>query len=87
MRFIPRARGHGLLTVKRGNKVILRRVLRTQFQYTPGTPSYRVWQGTDAFINYCINGLKQTYSDHLRLYCWHPGTSSDASGAAFFSRP
>lgn len=43
--------------------------MTTYYKYTPG---YRVYQGTDAFINYCINGEHQTYSANLLLYCNHP---------------
>ena len=31
--------------------------------------SHRIWQGTDAFVNVCINGGQQTRSSGGRLYC------------------
>ena len=34
-------------------------------------------KGTDAFVNYCINTGKQTYSSDLRLYCNHPAVEND----------
>jgi hypothetical protein len=43
--------------------------MTTYYKYTPG---YRIYEGTDAFVNYCINGEHQTYSSNLRLYCNHP---------------
>ena len=43
--------------------------MTTYYKYTPG---YRVYQATDAFVNYCINGGHKTYSSNLVLYCNHP---------------
>ena len=30
----------------------------------------QVWQGTDGFVNYCINHLRPIRSENGRLYCW-----------------
>lgn len=37
------------------------------------TPSRRIWEGTDAFWNYCVNGGHKTYSSGGWLYCVKPG--------------
>ena len=53
-----------------------RRVLRQAFESVwDRVPDRKVWEGTDAFWNYCINGLKTTYSQGGRLYCIDPGTT------------
>jgi hypothetical protein len=36
---------------------------------------YRVEKGTDAFVNYCINGLHKIYSSGGVLYCNHPAVT------------
>jgi hypothetical protein len=53
------------------------RVVRTaQLQnFYSSTPSTRVWQGTDAFVNYCIDTGQTLYSQHLRLYCIRGGST------------
>lgn len=33
----------------------------------------QVFQGTDAFVNYCINEGKKISSSNLKLYCWTDG--------------
>jgi hypothetical protein len=38
-----------------------------------GTPARRIYQGTDAFVNYCIDEGKRIKSSHHRLYCVRPG--------------
>jgi hypothetical protein len=30
----------------------------------------RIWKGTDAFVNYCLNELKRLWSLNGKLYCW-----------------
>lgn len=35
----------------------------------------QIFQGTDAFINYCINELKEIRSSGGRLYCWTEGAT------------
>lgn len=47
-------------------RVVGRHVLRVR--YTNQT-SKRIWEGTDRFVNYCINGLHTTRSEGGRLYC------------------
>lgn len=39
-------------------------------------PDKRIYQGTDAFVNYCINGAHPIRSLHLRLYCTKPGLTT-----------
>ena len=39
-----------------------------------GSPPGLIWEGTDGFINYCINGLKKIVSINHRLACYYPGT-------------
>lgn len=38
-------------------------------------PSKRIWEGTDAFVNYCIDGNHTVYSLNNNLYCWDPGST------------
>jgi hypothetical protein len=38
-------------------------------------PSKRIWEGTDAFVNYCIDGNHTVYSLHHKLYCWDLGST------------
>lgn len=47
--------------------------IRWRTTYTPGR---RIWQGTDAFVNYCINNLKKLRSENLTLYCIKPSEIS-----------
>jgi len=39
-----------------------------------GKPPGLIWEGTDGFINYCIDGLKKIVSINHRLACYYPGT-------------
>jgi hypothetical protein len=66
------ANGNYAVAVSLNGHEVAHRVLHSTFNFTP---SQRVWQGTDAFINYCINQSKQTYSLNLRLYCVRPSSS------------
>jgi hypothetical protein len=51
-----------------------RRVLRQGFEAVwDRIPDEKVWEGTDRFWNFCINGLRTTYSQGGRLYCIDPG--------------
>jgi hypothetical protein len=38
--------------------------------------SKRIWDGTDAFVNYCINHFRPIRSSHGRLYCMTEAVSS-----------
>ncbi|HEY5197780.1 MAG TPA: hypothetical protein VIJ51_12225 [Solirubrobacteraceae bacterium] len=40
---------------------------------TTVVPSSRVYQGTDDFVNYCIDQIQTVYSSDGRLYCIQPG--------------
>lgn len=64
------------LVARSGGKVLLRRTLLTSFSRWPAR---RIWSGTDAFVNYCINENRPIRSSGGRLYCVEPGGySSDA---------
>jgi hypothetical protein len=67
--FARRYRFHVLV----GSTVIARRWLLVRQRYHK---AYRVWEGTDSFINYCINQGRPIYSSNLRLYCVSPGYAS-----------
>ena len=36
-------------------------------------PSRRIYEGSDAFVNYCIDETRKIRSSHGRLYCVYPG--------------
>jgi hypothetical protein len=36
-------------------------------------PSRRIYEGSDAFVNYCIDETREIRSSHGRLYCVYPG--------------
>ncbi len=42
-----------------------------------GQPPHRIWQGEDAFVNYCIDDLKRITSIGGRLGCYEPGSYQD----------
>jgi hypothetical protein len=46
--------------------------LRYHFVQQPGG---RVWQGTDAFVNYCIDGAHVVHSSGGNLYCDRPSST------------
>jgi hypothetical protein len=46
--------------------------LRFQFTQQPGG---RIWQGTDAFVNYCIDGTHVVHSSGGNLYCDRPSAT------------
>jgi hypothetical protein len=39
-------------------------------------PATRIWQGEDAFVNYCIDKLKEITSINHRLGCYEPPVRS-----------
>ena len=39
-------------------------------------PTVRIYRGTDAFVNYCIDEGKQIRSSNGRLYCVRPGSTN-----------
>jgi hypothetical protein len=67
--------GSAALTVKVGRRVALRRTVVASVR---STPDRRIFEGTDAFFNYCINGGKELFSYQLRLYCIKPGSYREA---------
>jgi hypothetical protein len=47
------------------------------------TKAKKIWEGTDAFVNYCINGGHTTWSQNLKLYCIQPASTDEG---AYLSR-
>ena len=52
---------------KAGGSMVFNRTYASHSVKTPNTQI--IWQGTDAFVNYCINELKEIRSSGGRLYC------------------
>lgn len=69
------------VTVAVDGRVAIR---RWAFAYYMRFPATRVWEGTDRFVNYCINESKRIWSSGGRLYCTVP--SSYARDLAFTKR-
>lgn len=57
------------VTVSFAGRVVARRILQATYNHYPAT---RVYEGTDRFVNFCINETKKIYSSNLRLYCLDP---------------
>jgi len=54
-----------------------RPVGRAVYAYTnDGTEAQRIWHGTDAFVNYCINKNRLIRSSGGRLYCTREATAT-----------
>lgn len=60
------------VTVRVAGRVVRRGRLENYYDSVPPT---RVFEGTDQFVNYCIDQSKTVYSYHLRLFCWLPGST------------
>lgn len=60
-----KASGNYLLTVQIPGRSTWVRWLHAYY-----SPPQRDWEGTDDFVNYCIDQTKPIYSLNLRLYCW-----------------
>jgi hypothetical protein len=75
LEFSSHGRGSARLTVKVGHRVALR---RTVLSSVHSSPDRRVFEGTDAFFNYCLKHNKELFSYQLRLYCIKPGSYSEA---------
>jgi hypothetical protein len=60
------------LTIKVGRRIVKQGTLTVTYEHIPAT---RVFQGTDQFVNYCIDQSQTVYSYHLRLFCWLPGVT------------
>jgi hypothetical protein len=58
------------VSVIEGGKRVASRTLLVRRRHTPG---YKIWEGTDAFWNVCINGDPVIRSSGGRLYCAIPG--------------
>jgi hypothetical protein len=58
------------LITKANGGVLQRGHIRAQTDYRAG---HTVWEGTDAFINYCIDKSKDLRSEGGKLNCWYEG--------------
>jgi hypothetical protein len=56
-----------------GNEVVRKGTLTAHVR---STPDRIIWEGTDDFVNVCINQLRKIRSKNLRLYCVAPGSYS-----------
>lgn len=56
------------LTIQLGSRILLTEHLISSYVHQN---AYRVWQGTDAFVNYCIDQHQQKFSSHRGRYCEH----------------
>lgn len=66
----PKWRKPGTRIVRISARLGSRRALKSRIRFkTIHAPYKRIWEGTDAFINTCINGLHDIYSSGGRLYC------------------
>jgi hypothetical protein len=54
------------VTLRQGSAVIKRSLIKVRWINNEGR---EIYEGTDAFVNVCINGNHKIYSRHLRLYC------------------
>jgi len=61
------------LRVSFGTKPLLTGTLHTEGSWSP---PQTIWQGTDAFVNVCIDQGYETFSLNLQLYCTVPGTET-----------
>jgi hypothetical protein len=61
---------HYSLTVVHEGQILARKRMAVEVF---ATPTSLVYEGTDAFVNYCIDGTHKLYSHNLRLYCIRPG--------------
>lgn len=82
-RFVPPSRLRGkhrfTFTVESIGQVLSRGSFKVKYEPEFGK---RIWEGTDAFWNVCINSTREVRSRNGRLYCWeyrYPA-SHDISG-------
>lgn len=68
---LPRQRLRVRLVV--GGRLLIQRTILVRRHRTDG---YRIWEGTDAFVNVCINQGRVIRSSGGRLYCSIPATYS-----------
>ena len=54
------------VSVRWNGRVVLRKTIT---MWSKKIPEQRIWQGTDAFVNFCINKRKTLYSSGGVLYC------------------
>lgn len=62
------------LVATSGGRTLLRGSLTVFGAWADG---YRIYEGTDGFVNTCIDKNYRLYSSHLRLYCAVKGTGYD----------
>jgi hypothetical protein len=55
------------LTVRVGRRLAKQGVVTVLYEHIPAA---RVFQGTDQFVNYCIDQTQTVYSYHQQLFCW-----------------
>lgn len=60
------------LTIKVGRRIVKQGTLTVTYEHIPAS---RVFEGTDQFVNYCIDQSQTVYSYHLRLFCWLPAVT------------
>ncbi len=71
--FRPRLRRSGTAIFSYKQLIGRRVAKRGRFRLTTvHRPRRRVWEGTDAFVNFCINGEYTIWSKGGRLFCWKP---------------
>ena len=58
-----------VVTVHQGAKRLRKARFGVRWTYRPGR---RIWEGSDAFVNYCINSTARIWSKGGRLYCDKP---------------
>jgi hypothetical protein len=69
--FQPRSGYHEYrVQVRVQGKRSVQRWLSADYSHSPPT---RIYQGSDEFVNYCIDQSQTIYSLHGRLYCWSQG--------------
>jgi len=57
------------MTITLDHRTLFQGHVKTSMFWAPNT---RVWQGTDQFVNYCIDHNRPLYSSDLKLYCNDP---------------
>jgi hypothetical protein len=71
-----RARESLRYTVSFRGKTLRKGSFKSRTEFDRGKKAYRIYEGSDAFVNYCINKFKTIKSSGGRLYCYHPGYSA-----------
>jgi hypothetical protein len=66
--------GTAKLAVKVAGKTVMR---RTVYADVTTVRDKRIWDGTDAFFNYCLKGNHELTSSGGRLYCVKSGSTEE----------